>query len=70
MYFTKVIRETELEIFCDDWDEDESVGIPFGPYHIYAIDSDGNDFPLTDKETAELFQEALVRRLPEPDDYI
>ena len=65
MYLTKTIRDTELEIFCEDWDEDESVGLPFGPYHIYAIDEHGNDFPLTEEETKQLFQEAVEARTHE-----
>lgn len=63
MYFTKTIRNTELEIFCDDWDGDESVGIPFGPQHIYAIDNDGNDFQLTEQETQQIFVEAVEYRV-------
>lgn len=51
MTFFQTIRGVEVEIHAEEWDGDESVGIPYGPEVVYATTLDGEDFELTDAET-------------------
>lgn len=53
MTFYETIRGVEVTIHCEDFDGDESVGIPYGPETVYAIRDDGSEFELTDAEITD-----------------
>ncbi len=47
----RTVRDTEVQVFAEDFDGDLSVGIAYGPELVYAKTLDGEDFELTDEET-------------------
>ncbi len=51
MTFRATIREVEVQVHAEEWDGDDSVGIPYGPEVVYAKTIDGQDFELTDAES-------------------
>lgn len=47
----KTVRDTEVQVFAEDFDGDPSVGVGYGPELVYAKTLDGEDFELTDEES-------------------
>lgn len=59
MTFFKTIRGVEVEIHAEQFDEDPSVGIPYGPVEVWATTLvDDGHFELTDEEYEQLGIEA------------
>ena len=56
--FFRTIRGQELEVFADQFDGDESVGIGYGPEEVWAKTPEGEPFELTDLEIESLGIEA------------
>ena len=47
----KTVRDTEVQVFAEDFFEDPSVGVGYGPEQVYAKTLEGEDFELTDEES-------------------
>jgi hypothetical protein len=48
--FDRVVRGVEVTVTAEDFDGDESVGVPIGPETVYAETLSGEPFDLTDDE--------------------
>jgi hypothetical protein len=48
--FDRVVRGVEVTVTAEDFDGDESVGVPIGPETVYAETLSGELFDLTDDE--------------------
>lgn len=70
MTFFETIRGVEVEIHAEEWDGDESVGIPYGPECVYATRLDDcSDFELTDEEMDRLTIKACEAAYQDVPDY-
>lgn len=56
--FFAIVRGVEVEIFADQFDGDDSVGIPIGPEEVWAKTLEGQPFNLTDAEVERFGIEA------------
>jgi hypothetical protein len=59
MTFFDTIRDTEIEVFAEEWDGDISCGIAYGPEVVYAKTLDGQPFELTELEEAAMTVKAM-----------
>lgn len=48
-----VVRFVQVTVFGDNYTEDRSVGLNFGPDDVWAEKEDGSNFELTEKEQEE-----------------
>lgn len=64
-----VIRGTCVTVYGDNYTEDPSVGLGFGPEEVWAEDAEGNQFQLTDDEEDNFGQRLADIKRDDYDDY-